>query len=72
MQTYNSGKNKPESEFSPRTRVKSTNFDFNTVKQFQENIKSVLFWDEFHSLTKLSRAIKIRTNQFIFIKSEKI
>ena len=24
--------NKPESEFSPRTRVKSTNFDFNTVK----------------------------------------
>ena len=26
------GLNKPESEFSPRTRAKSTYFDFNTVK----------------------------------------
>ena len=25
-------KNKPESEFSPRTRAKSTYFDFNTLK----------------------------------------
>ena len=35
------------------------------------NMKSVLDWDEFHSLTKLSKASKIRTNQFIFTKSEK-
>ena len=36
------------------------------------NIKSVLFWDDFQLLTKLSKAIKIRANQFIFTKSEKI
>ena len=64
--------NKPESEFSPRTRVKSTYFDFNTVKNYFRNIKSVLFWNEFHSLTKLSKLTKIWTNQFIFTKSEKI
>ena len=35
--------NKPESEFSHRTRVKSTNFDFNTVEKFQKyQVYSVL------------------------------
>ena len=33
--------NKPESKFSPRTRAKSTNFDFNTVKNMTENVRIV-------------------------------
>ena len=55
--------NKPESEFSPRTRVKSTYFDFNTVKLFQKyQVCSILAWVSFINKTIKRESIKSYQN----------
>ena len=54
--------NKPESEFSPRTRAKSTYFDFNTLILIYFDNSSIIQdynYEKLSKLWKLSKAIKI-------------
>ena len=46
--------NKPESEFSPRPRAKSTYFDFNALKTFQKyQIHCILLLQGFHFVSTI-------------------